>query len=203
MRPPFFCLALLAAAPAPATAAPATIDDVRATLKATTTMTATFTQTAANGAVLTGKLLLARPGRIRFQYDHAPLLVVADGKRLSVVDYEVAQVSQWPVKSTPLGVLLDGDADLAKYARVSGIVATGVLVEAKDARHPEYGAITLVFARDAAAPGGLTLTGWTSLDAQNNRTEVSLSDVHYNVPVAASSFGFRDPRAHGLPGKSG
>ena len=165
-------------------------------------MTAAFTQTAANGTTLTGKLLLARPGKIRFQYDKAPLLVVADGKRLSVVDYEVAQVSQWPIKSTPLGVLLDGDADLARYAHVSGVVANGVLVEARDTNHPEYGAITLVFARDAAAPGGLSLTGWTSLDAQNNRTEVALSDVRYNVAVAGSNFAFRDPRSHGLPGKN-
>lgn len=194
--------ALVLAAAAPAFAAPATIDDVRASLKATTTMTAGFTQTAANGGTLTGKLLLARPGRIRFSYDHAPLLVVADGKRLSVVDYEVAQVSQWPIKSTPLGVLLDGDADLARFARVSGVVANGVLVEARDARHPEYGAITLSFNRDTAAPGGLALTGWTALDAQNNRTEVALSDVRYNVAVAGSSFAFRDPRAHGLPGKN-
>jgi outer membrane lipoprotein-sorting protein len=197
---PVLFAALLAAAPL--AAAPATIDDVRASLKATTTMTAGFTQTAANGGVLTGKLLLARPGRIRFQYDKAPLLVVADGKRLSVVDYQVAQVSQWPIKSTPLGVLLDGDADLAKYAHVSGIVANGVLVEARDAGHPEYGAITLAFARDPDAPGGLALTGWTALDAQNNRTEVALTDVHYNVAVPDKSFAFRDPRAHGLPGKT-
>ncbi|MBV8971099.1 MAG: outer membrane lipoprotein carrier protein LolA [Sphingomonadaceae bacterium] len=200
-RPILFFATLLAVAPL--AAAPATIDDVRAALKATTTMTAGFRQTAANGATLTGKLLLARPGRIRFQYDKAPLLVVADGRKLSVVDYEVAQVSQWPVKSTPLGILLDSDADLAKVARVSGVVANGALVEAKDPRHPEYGAITLTFARDAAAPGGLTLTGWTALDAQNNRTEVTLNDVRYNVPVAGSSFAFRDPRPRGLPGKSG
>ena len=187
---------------APALAAPATIDDVRASLKATTTMTATFTQTAADGATLTGKLLLARPGRIRFSYDKAPLLVVADGKRLSVVDYEVAQVSQWPIKATPLGVLLDGDADLTRFAHVSGVVASGVLVEARDPGHPEYGAITLVFAREPTAPGGLSLTGWTSLDAQNNRTEVALRDVRYNVAVPGSSFAFRDPRSHGLPGKN-
>ena len=177
----------------PATAAPATIDDVRAALKATTTMTAAFTQTAANGGVLTGKLLLARPGRIRFQYDKAPLLVVADGKRLSVVDYEVSQVSQWPIRSTPLGVLLDGDADLAKFARVSGVVANGVLVEARDARHPEYGAITLAFAVSANAPGGLALTGWTALDAQNKRTTVKLSNVRYNVAVSEGAFTFKDP----------
>ncbi len=185
-----------------ATAAPTTIDDVRAALKATTTMTAAFTQTAANGGVVTGKLLLARPGRIRFQYDKAPLLVVADGKRLSVVDYEVAQVSQWPIKSTPLGVLLDSDADLARFAHVTGVTANGVLVEARDAGHPEYGAITLTFVHDAAAPGGLSLSGWTALDAQNNRTEVALTSVRYNVAVQGSSFAFRDPRAHGLPGKN-
>ena len=187
---------------APAVAAPATIDDVRASLKATTTMTAGFTQTAANGGRLTGKLLLARPGKIRFQYDKAPLLVVADGKRLSVVDYEVAQVSQWPIRSTPLGVLLDGDADLAKFARVSGQIDNGVLVEARDVKHPEYGAITLDFIRDSTAPGGLALTGWTALDAQNNRTEVALSDVRYNVAVPGTSFAFRDPRARSLPGKN-
>ncbi len=111
-------------------------------------------------------------------------------------------MSQWPIKSTPLGVLLDGDADLARFAHVSGVMANGVLVEARDANHPEYGAITLNFARDAAAPGGLTLIGWTSLDAQNNRTEVALTGVRYNVAVPGSSFGFRDPRSKGLPGKN-
>ena len=195
--------ALLLFAAAPAAAAPATtIDDVRAALKATATMTAGFVQTAANGAKLTGKLTLARPGKVRFQYDHAPMLVVADGKRLTVVDYEVAQVSQWPIRATPLGVLLDADADLAQFARISGVVDGGVLVEAKDARHPEFGSITLDFIRDASAPGGLALTGWTALDAQNNRTEVALSDIRYNVGVAGSSFAFRDPRPHALPGKN-
>jgi len=197
-----FIVTFAALLAAPAFAAPATIDDVRASLRATTTMTALFTQTAANGGAVTGKLLLARPGKVRFQYDKAPLLVVADGKRLSVVDYEVAQVSQWPIKSTPLGVLLDNDADLARFAHVSGQVDDGVLVEARDPRHPEYGAITLTFARNAAAPGGLTLVGWTSLDAQNNRTEISLREVKYNVAVAGSSFAFRDPRNHALPGKN-
>ena len=192
---------LLAATPA--AAAPLTINSVKAALKATTTMTANFSQTATNGTVATGKLTLARPGRIRFQYDKAPLLVVADGKRLSVVDYEVGQVSQWPIKSTPLGVLLDGGADLARFAHVVGNEGSGVLVEARDPKHPEYGAITLNFMADAAAPGGLALLGWTAIDAQNNRTDIKLSVTRYNVAVPLSGFGFRDPRARSLPGKTG
>lgn len=187
----------------PVAAEPLTIDSVRAALKATTTMTADFSQTAANGAVVTGKLTLARPGRIRFQYDKASLLVVADGRKLSVVDYEVGQVSQWPIKSTPLGVLLDGDADLARFAHVVGNEGNGVLVEARDPKHPEYGAITLNFASDTAAPGHLALLGWTAIDAQNNRTDIKLSAVRYNVAVPASGFGFHDPRTRSLPGKTG
>ncbi len=196
-------LALAVLAATPLAAAPLTIDSVKAALKATTTMTADFSQTAANGTVATGKLTLSRPGKIRFAYDKAPLLVVADGKRLSVVDYEVNQVSQWPIRSTPLGVLLDADADLARYAKVVGQEGNGLLVEARDAKHPEYGAITLNFAADAAAPGGLALLGWTALDAQNNRTDITLRSVRYNVAVPASGFGFRDPRAKTLPGKTG
>ncbi len=194
--------ALLLAA-TPLAAAPLTIDTVKAALKATTTMTADFTQTAANGTVATGKLTLSRPGRIRFSYDKVPLLVVADGKRLSVIDYEVGQVSQLPIKSTPLGVLLDADADLTRFAHVVGQEGTGLLVEARDPKHPEFGAITLNFVADPAAPGGLALLGWTALDAQNNRTDITLHATRYNVAVPASGFGFRDPRAKSLPGKTG
>jgi outer membrane lipoprotein-sorting protein len=193
------CAALLLfALPAAAT----TLDDVKASLKATTTMTAGFVQTAADGRQQTGKLLLARPGKIRFEYNKAPMLVVADGSRLTFVDYEVAQVSQWPIRSTPLGVLLDTDADLSRFARVTGSTPTLVQVEARDPKRPEYGAITLGFRPDAAAPGGLALLGWTSIDAQNNLTDVHLTDVRYNVAVEKGSFTFRDPRRHAAPGKT-
>lgn len=189
---------LLLALPAHAT----TLDAVKASLKATTTMTAGFVQTAADGRQLSGKLVLSRPGKVRFEYAKAPMLIVADGKRLTFVDYEVAQVSQWPIRSTPLGVLLDADADLSRFARVTDSTPTLVQVEARDAKHPEYGAITLGFRPDPAAPGGLALLGWTSLDAQNNLTDIRLTDVRYNVAVSKTSFTFRDPRRRGTPGRT-
>lgn len=54
--------------------------------------------------------------------------------------------------------------------------------------------ITLIFVRDAAAPGGLRLTNWVALDAQNNRTRVNLSNQRYGVSVPDSTFTFKDPR---------
>ncbi len=187
--------------PAAASAA-ISLEAVRAALRATTTMTADFVQTAANGSQLTGSLALARPGKIRFQYSKAPILIVANGNWLSFVDYEVSQVSQWPIRSTPLGVLLNNDAELARFARVVDAPPGLVAVEARDPKHPEYGAITLAFRADSAAPGGLRLLGWTALDAQNNLTEVRLDNVRYNVSIPAARFSFRDPRPKAIPGKT-
>ena len=181
-------------------AAAAGLDTVAATLRATTTMTADFVQTAADGKIARGKMRLARPGKIRFDYDKSNLLIVADGQRLSMIDYSVGQISQWPVKSTPLAALLDPEKDLAKVARVVGETPGALRVEARDAKHPEYGAITMTFMKRADAPGGLALAGWTARDAQNNLTEVVLSNVRSNVAIPGGSFTFRDPRVK-IPGR--
>ncbi len=188
-------LPLLFAAPA----ASAPLDEVAATLAATRTMTADFVQTAPDGRQARGKMTLARPGKIRFDYDASQLLVVSDGRRLSMIDYKVGQVSQWPINTTPLAALLDPAKDLARVARVVGDTPAELRVEARDARHPEYGSITLNFARSGA---GLALTGWTAVDAQQGRTEISLGNVRSNVAVGGASFTFRDPRAR-TPGRPG
>lgn len=193
MKPWTLPLLLLAATfAAPATAA--TLDDVAAALKATTSLSADFTQTGADGKVLTGKMILARPGKIRFQYDKAKLLIVGNGKTLTFVDYAVNQVSQWPVKSTPLGILLASEPDLSGVARIAQITDQGVIVEARDAKRPEFGSLAIMFRTDKTAPGGLSLAGWTSYDAQGGRSTIQLSNIRYNADLSKADFGFRDPR---------
>ena len=196
-------LAAGAAAAAASVAVAAPLDAVAASLKATTSLAADFTQTGPDGRVLNGKLTLSRPGKVRVQYDKAPLLIVADGRTLTMVDYQVSQVSQWPVRSTPLGILLASDPDLSKVARVTADTPAGMTVEARDPKHPEFGVLALAFARSAAgAPGGLALTGWTSRDAQGGQTAVRLSNVRYNAAIGGTDFGFRDPRPR-TPGRVG
>lgn len=185
--------------PTGATAAP--IDEVRAHLASTSTMTADFRQTAANGAIEAGRLALKRPGRVRFQYRDAPMLIVADGHDVKMIDYEVSQVTSWPIRGTPLAVLLDPSIDLARFARVLPSPGQSVRIEARDPKHPEYGVTTLDFERDSAAPGGLRLRSWHVLDAQGNNTRVDLMNVRFNSPIDSSQFRFRDPRPRIVPGK--
>ena len=201
IRPLLLALAAVAvpAAPAPATAqATGDLALVQQHLRAVQTMTATFAQSDRAGRVLSGALTLKRPGKIRFQYEKGvPILIVAEGGALTFVDYSVKQVQRWPIRNSPLGVLLDPDRDLTRFARVVEGDPRMLSVEANDPAHPEYGRITLIFARDAAAPAGLMLQGWVALDSQGNRTTIRLSGQRFNGPVADNAFAWTDPRKKG------
>ena len=189
-----FLLPLLALA-APASAM--SLADIAVSLKGTTSLSADFTQAGADGRVLAGKLWLARPGKVRFQYNTSKMLLVGDGRTLSFIDYEVKQVSQWPVRRTPLQILLAAEPDLAPIARITADTPDGVEVAARDPKRPEFGTLSIRFVRAAGAPGGLALAGWTALDAQGGRSEVRLANVHYGASLAGVSFGFTDPRKDG------
>ena len=196
----FSRLLLVPAIMASAASAPAQqsneITRVVSHIQALTTMNATFTQTDRNGQSLTGKLLLKRPGHVRFEYQKGvPLLIVADGKALTMVDYEVKQVQRWPIKNSPLTALLDPGKDLSRFGKIVPTSNPNVVsVEVRDPKRPEYGTMTMIFIKQAGAPGGLTLNGWVALDSKNNRTTVRLGNVKFNQPIAQSSFSWRDPR---------
>lgn len=193
----FLMLLTLSASPGLAATSAGDLAAVQAHLRVVETMTADFSQTDRAGKTLTGTLTLKKPGKIRFQYEKGvPILVVSDGKALWFLDYSVGQKQRWPIGNSPLGVLLDPSKDATRYAKVvPGFDPRIVSVEASDPKHPEYGRITLVFARVATAPGGLMMQGWVALDAQNNRTTVRLSNQRFNIPVAGNVFAFNEPRA--------
>ena len=172
------------------------LDQAVAALRGISTMRADFTQTDRGGQTIGGTLTLKSPGRIRFEYgDDANMLIVSNGKSLTLVDYEVNQVERWPIGNSPLGALLDPNRDVKRYGRLVPTSNPNVIsIEVKDPKKPEYGTMTLIFVRDASAPGGLELNSWVALDAQNKRTTVRLSNQRYGVSVPDSAFTYRDPR---------
>lgn len=196
MLKPIIALSAVAlVVPAVAQTPAADLQQVQQHLRGLTTMTADFVQTDRTGKSLSGTLTLKQPGKIRFQYQKGvPLLIVADGGALTFIDYQVRQVQRWPVRNSPLGVLLDPSRDIGRFARVVPGDARLLSVEANDPKHPEYGRITLVFARGGAGPADLALQGWVAIDSQNNRTTVRLSNQRFGGPVSDSSFRWNDPR---------
>ena len=189
--------ALVAAA---ATSAPAAtsaeLKAVESSLAATQSMTANFLQTDGKGRQMAGTLSLKRPGKIRFAYGGGVnMLLVANGKTLNFIDYDVGQKSSWPIAKSPLAVLLSPNPDLTRIARlVPSEHKNVVVVRARDARRPEFGTLILAFLRDGSAPGGLKLEGWTAIDAQNKKTTVRLSNQRYNVGLPDSAFTYAEPK---------
>lgn len=176
----------------------ASLAEVAAHLRGISTMTADFVQTDRSGKTVTGKLSLKQPGRIRFEYQKGvPLLIVGDGKALTMIDYKVRQVSRWPVGNSPLSVLIDPRKDMSRFARpVPSAMPGTVMIEARDPKHPEFGTISVIFAR-GGGPGGLSLLGWTVLDAQNGRSTVRLTNQRYGAPISDKAFKWDDPRPKG------
>ncbi len=165
-------------------------------LRAISTMSADFVQVDRNGQQLTGKMVLKRPGKIRFEYQKdVPVLIVSDGSRLTMLDYEVRQKQVWPISNSPLGALLDPGKDVMRYGKLMPVRHPDLVsVQVKDPKHPEYGTITLIFNRDASAPGGLQLESWVSVDSQNKITKIFLSNQRYGIPVSDGTFTFKDVR---------
>ena len=182
---------------APASAQSSTgLDSAVAALRGISTMRASFTQTDRQGRSVAGTMTLKRPGKIRFDYgEDADLLVVSNGRSLYMVDYEVNQVERWPIRNSPLGALLDPDRDVSQYGT---LIPTGspdvISIDVRDPDRPEFGRMNLIFVRSPNAPGGLQLTHWVALDAQNHRTTVRLANHRYGMSVPESTFRFRDPR---------
>ena len=181
---------------APAVAQPSVIRRVQEHMRGVQTMTSGFVQTDRTGKRLGGTLTIKQPGKARFQYEQGvPILIVSDGRALNFIDYQVGQVSRYPIAGSPLAVLLNPKRDLSRFARVVPSASPGVItVLARDPVRPQFGSITLAFTQDASSPGGVLLQGWVALDAQNNRTTVRLTNQRVNGPVADSAFQWTDPR---------
>ena len=195
--------AALALPAAPAAAQASQLDQAVTALRAITTMRADFSQTDRNGQVLRGVLTLKAPGRIRFEYERsANMLVVSNGRSLTLIDYDVNQVQRWPISNSPLGALLDPHRDVKRYGKLLPTSNPDVIsVQVKDPNKPEYGTITMIFVRNGSAPGGFELASWVALDAQNKRTTVRLANHRYGIAVPDSTFTYRDPtrRTGGRP----
>lgn len=172
---------------------------VQAYMDTVSSLQAEFVQRAPDGGLARGTLSLSRPGRVRFDYsDDVPFLVVADGKALNFVDYEIGQVTRWPVKDTPLRALLGSSTDLASIgARIEvapGGITDLLALHASDPEKPEMGTITVYFEVSEGQKPPLKLLSWAVTDAQGQLTTVELSDNQVNVDLASSLWEFEDPR---------
>src|SRR5690606_31475134 len=121
-------------------------------LNGLTTVESDLTQVNSDGTVSTGKIYIKRPGRVRFEYKPPDKsLVLASGQQVAIFDGKSnVPPEQYPLRRTPLNLILAANIDLGRAKMVVGhsADATSTRVKAQDPEHPEYGTIELVFSAD-------------------------------------------------------
>lgn len=167
-------------------------------LNGLTTAEAEFTQVNSDGSIATGRLFIKRPGRVRFEY--APpdrSLVMAGGGQVAIFDVKSNQPpEQYPLKRTPLNLILAEKVDLGRAKMVVGHKADGTStrVRAQDPEHPEYGSIELVFTDNP-----VELRQWIITDDLGTQTTVILGEMKKGGDYPPSLFNITDEaRKRGL-----
>jgi outer membrane lipoprotein-sorting protein len=144
-------------------------------------------QIGADGRRIGGKLTLAKPGRLRFDYDQpSPLEVVADGTSVAVRDRKLNTQDLYFITQTPLKFLLREKIDLARDLTVTDVANDpgGVRISLEDrATLGGTSKIQLFFDADVK-----TLSQWRITDPQGYLTTVMLSNLQKGKSVDGSLF---------------
>jgi outer membrane lipoprotein-sorting protein len=181
-----------AAVPANLTAADqALIDQANAYLQGLDHVKGRFEQTSPRGSVSSGDLYVQRPGKARFAYDpQFGLLVVADGKNITVYDSRLKTFDRAPLNATPLSMLLSHEVRLDRNVTILRVdhYADYFALTLRDTTGHAEGRIILYF---NANP--ISLRGWTVIDSQNRQTQIRLLGLE-SADLDPNLFVLRDPR---------
>jgi len=180
--------------PAPLTAQDtAELQKIAAYLDGIHTMTARFEQATASGGAATGYVWLARPGKMRFQYDPPnELLLLADAFYLYSWDPDLKQMTKVGLKSTPAWFLLRQPISFNDGVVVTRFEHSGntVRVTVVESAEPDAGSLTMVFTENP-----LMLRQWSVVDQRGRVTNVALSEVQYGMALDQKLFQYHDPYA--------
>jgi outer membrane lipoprotein-sorting protein len=169
-------------------AEPLGLDEISGYLNNLVTAETRFTQYDINGFETTGMLYIQRPGRMRFEYDPPnEALVLASANTVAIFDAKSnAPPQQFPLKRTPLNLILGRNIDLAAAEMVAAHTETEdgmTVITAGDPKNPDAGTIELFFAADPVA-----LRQWVVTDEVGGRTAVVLGDLIQGETYGVTHF---------------
>lgn len=180
-------LVLAFALAGPAAAEKISLNALSSYLNGFQTATGEFTQINADGTISTGRLFISRPGRVRFEYNPPDnSLVMAGGGTVAIFDPKSnAGPTQYPLRQTPLSLILDKTVNLSRAKMVVAHTTDGktTSVVAQDPENPDYGTIRLVF-----TPDPVELRQWVITDSAGDETTVILGELQTGTRIQSTLF---------------
>jgi len=171
------------------------VRDLEARFEQTTRSIAFGGGGASGEAISTGRVVIAKPGKMRWEYESPqPNLVVSDGATLWIYDPQAREAQKLDVASGYLTgaalAFLIGEGSLTEQFEVSALRCGPEevelsLVPRKDSSYERLGL------RLAASTGEVRET--RVVDLFGNETSIRFSDVRRNIRPAATVFDFKPP----------
>ena len=152
-----------------------------------TTLQADFEQMNSDGSIDRGKLYIRRPGRMRLEYT-APnnALVIAGAGSVAIFDDKSKNgPTLFPLKKTPLNLLLKKNVDLSKNEMITEHTANNenTFIVAKDPKRKSQGSIKIVFSNSP-----VSLQGWTITNQSNQKTKIILDKLDKKTKIPLYLF---------------
>ena len=152
-----------------------------------TTLQADFEQINSDGSIDRGKLYIRRPGRMRLEYT-APnnALVIAGAGSVAIFDDKSKNgPTLFPLKKTPLNLLLKKNVDLYKNEMITEHTANNenTFIVATDPKRKSQGSIKMVFSNSP-----VSLQGWTITNQSNQKTKIILDKLDKKTKIPLYLF---------------
>ncbi len=151
------------------------IRNINAYINSYQTLKSDFTQISPRGQESQGVLLISKPGKLRFEYAPPnPLLIVSDGKWLTIKNKIKEKGDQFPLSATPLRLVVStkidllAETDVIGFESVDGITSVSLM----DRKDHLGGYIILIFDEIRNQ-----LQQWVIVDGKGRRTTVQLANI--------------------------
>ena len=154
-----------------------------------TTQSGTFIQIdIATGESERGRFMISRPGKLRFEYDDQPIILLSDGRHVAQINTLTNSISRVRLNATPLRIILSENVNLSDGISITKMEQTpdSLFVTLYEVGKRNQGLITLFM--DAVT---FELKGWkieeqgglvTAVILQNIQTGVSIESELFRIP---------------------
>ena len=156
------------------------------------TLNAEFIQINNNGEVLSGKILITRPGKTRIEYNEIPLLLISDGKRFASINNKIKSITFYNLADIPVSLFLYKNFE-EKDIEIIGLYEkeNQIKIRIRHKKRNDESFLEIVFEKNP-----FLMKKWTIFQNAANKIEVLLNTLIVNEKNFVSSFDIdkEDPR---------
>ncbi len=139
-----------------------------------------------NGKTQSGVFSMLRPGRVRLDYNDAPIQLISDGKDLYFYDKSLDQITTVPLTSTPAGILVRNkidlqNADINVYETNSNKSTFTLKMNLRG--QEGLGHMDVIFDKNP-----VKLKSWSVVDATSTKTDVVFNDLKTKTDFGKNYF---------------